>query len=58
MILLADGRVAAEGPPQALRDSRDELVHQYVNSLPDGPVEFHYPRVPIEQDLEMLPGPR
>ncbi|HEX2010851.1 MAG TPA: ATP-binding cassette domain-containing protein, partial [Roseateles sp.] len=56
VILLADGRVVAEGPPQALRDSRDELVHQYVNSLPDGPVGFHYPRVPFEEDLGMVAG--
>ncbi len=51
VILLANGKVGAEGSPESLRNSTDELVHQYVNSLPDGPVHFHYPRVPIEQDL-------
>jgi phospholipid/cholesterol/gamma-HCH transport system ATP-binding protein len=56
VILLADGRVVAEGSPDELRNSRDELVHQYVNSLPDGPVGFHYPRVPFEEDLGMVPG--
>lgn len=57
VILLADGRVVAEGSPAELRESRDELAHQYVNSLPDGPVQFHYPRVPIEEDLGMGPAP-
>jgi phospholipid/cholesterol/gamma-HCH transport system ATP-binding protein len=51
VILLADGKVVAEGTPAQMRDSADELVHQYVHSLPDGPVGFHYPRGPIAEDL-------
>lgn len=57
VILLADGKVVAEGSPESLRNSSDELVHQYVHSLPDGPVQFHYPRVPFDEDLGMVPGP-
>jgi phospholipid/cholesterol/gamma-HCH transport system ATP-binding protein len=56
VILLADGKVIAEGPPEQMRGSTDELVHQYVNSLPEGPVGFHYPRVPIEQELGLAVG--
>jgi phospholipid/cholesterol/gamma-HCH transport system ATP-binding protein len=57
VIVLADGRVVSEGPPAAVRDSTDELVHQYVNSLPDGPVGFHYARAPIEQDFGFATAP-
>jgi len=57
VILLADGRVAAEGSPGEMRGSTDELVHQYVNSLPEGPVGFHYPRVPIEDELGLAAAP-
>jgi phospholipid/cholesterol/gamma-HCH transport system ATP-binding protein len=51
VIVLADGKVVSEGSPDEMRSSIDPMVHQYVNSLPDGPVGFHYPRVPIEEDL-------
>jgi phospholipid/cholesterol/gamma-HCH transport system ATP-binding protein len=51
VIVLADGKVMAEGSPAEMRSSGNELVHQYVNSLPDGPVGFHYPRVPIAEEL-------
>jgi phospholipid/cholesterol/gamma-HCH transport system ATP-binding protein len=55
VILLADGKVMAQGSPDEMRGSSDPLVHQYVNSLPDGPVRFHYPRGPIEEDLGLVP---
>ncbi len=51
VIVLADGKVVSEGSPDEMRNSTDPMVHQYVNSLPDGPVGFHYPRVPIEEEL-------
>jgi len=51
VIVLANGAVAAQGRPQEVRQSSDPLVHQFVNALPDGPVHFHYPTVPVEQDF-------
>lgn len=57
VIVMAEGKVVAEGSPDEMRKSSDPLVHQYVNSLPDGPVGFHYPRVPIEQDLGLAIKP-
>jgi phospholipid/cholesterol/gamma-HCH transport system ATP-binding protein len=53
VIVMADGKVVSEGSPDEMRNSTDPMVHQYVNSLPDGPVGFHYTRVPIEEDLGM-----
>ncbi len=56
VIVLADGKVVAQGTPAEMRASADSMVHQYVNSLPDGPVGFHYPRVPIAEDLGLTPS--
>jgi phospholipid/cholesterol/gamma-HCH transport system ATP-binding protein len=56
IIVLADGKVVAQGTPGEMRSSSDAMVHQYVNSLPDGPVGFHYPRVPIAEDLGLAPS--
>jgi phospholipid/cholesterol/gamma-HCH transport system ATP-binding protein len=51
VIILANGKIAAEGSPDAVRSSTDPLVHQYVNALPDGPVCFHYPGVSVGEDF-------
>lgn len=51
VIILANGKIAAEGSPDEVRQSTDPLVHQYVNALPDGPVHFHYPGVSVEEDF-------
>lgn len=51
VIVLANGRIAAQGTPQEVRDSIDPLVHQFVNALPEGPVRFHYPAVPVDADF-------
>jgi phospholipid/cholesterol/gamma-HCH transport system ATP-binding protein len=51
VIVLANGKIAAQGTPQEVRDSADPLVHQFVNALPEGPVRFHYPSVPVEADF-------
>jgi phospholipid/cholesterol/gamma-HCH transport system ATP-binding protein len=51
VIILANGKIAAQGTPQEVKDSTDPLVHQFVNALPEGPVRFHYPAVGITQDF-------
>jgi phospholipid/cholesterol/gamma-HCH transport system ATP-binding protein len=51
VIVLANGKIAAQGTPDEVRNSTDPLVHQFVNALPEGPVRFHYPAVDIEQDF-------
>lgn len=54
--LINDGVVAAEGSPEALRASKDPFVVQFLNAQPDGPVGFHYPAPPVEQDLRLRSG--
>ena len=51
VIILANGKIAAQGTPAQLRESQDPLVHQFVNALPDGPVLFHYPAVSVQDDF-------
>ena len=51
VIILANGKIAAQGTPDEVRHSTDPLVHQFVNALPDGPVQFHYPGPTVDQDF-------
>jgi phospholipid/cholesterol/gamma-HCH transport system ATP-binding protein len=50
VIILANGRIAAQGTPQEVRHSTDPLVYQFVNAEPEGPVHFHYPAPAAAQD--------
>lgn len=50
---IADGVVAAQGTTEEVKDSKDAFVSQFIKALPDGPVPFHYPHDPYEQDLEL-----
>ncbi|MDO8456525.1 MAG: ABC transporter ATP-binding protein [Burkholderiaceae bacterium] len=56
VIILANGKIAAQGTPEMVRQSTDPLVYQYVNALPDGPVRFHYPGPSVNEDFGMVPG--
>jgi len=51
VIVLANGRIAAQGTPAEVRASDDPLVHQFVNALPEGPVHFHYPGPEVAADF-------
>jgi phospholipid/cholesterol/gamma-HCH transport system ATP-binding protein len=51
VIVLANGKIAAQGTPDEVRNSADPLVHQFVHALADGPVHFHYPGASVEQDF-------
>jgi phospholipid/cholesterol/gamma-HCH transport system ATP-binding protein len=51
VIVLANGKIAAQGTPDEVRNSSDPLVHQFVNALPEGPVQFHYPAADIADDF-------
>jgi phospholipid/cholesterol/gamma-HCH transport system ATP-binding protein len=57
VIILADGRVAAQGTPDEVRVSTDPLVRQFVGMAVDGPVQFHYPGPTVEQDFGIEVAP-
>jgi phospholipid/cholesterol/gamma-HCH transport system ATP-binding protein len=40
--IIAEGRVAGEGPPRELQESQDPAVDQFMNGKVDGPIPFHY----------------
>ena len=40
---ISEGRVVAEGTPEAIRNTSDPFVHQFIHAEADGPVPFHYP---------------
>ena len=51
VIVLANGKIAAQGTPDEVLHSADPLVHQFVHGLADGPVRFQYPGNSVEQDF-------
>jgi len=51
VVILANGRIAAEGTPDEVRHSEDPLVQQFVQAQADGPVHFHYPGPTLAQDF-------
>jgi phospholipid/cholesterol/gamma-HCH transport system ATP-binding protein len=51
VIVLANGKIAAQGTPDEVRQSTDPLVQQFVTAAPDGPVRFHYPGPSVAQDF-------
>jgi phospholipid/cholesterol/gamma-HCH transport system ATP-binding protein len=40
--LISDGKVAASGSPDELRNTTSDLVRQFMHGMADGPVAFHY----------------
>ena len=58
VVILANGKIAAQGTPDDVRNSTDPLVHQFVNALADGPVRMHYPGPGVEEDFGLARGDR
>ena len=52
VIILAGGKIAAQGTPQEVMASKDPLVDQFVHAREDGPVPFHYPGPTVAQDFD------
>ena len=51
LYVIFEGRVVAQGTPDALAKDRSEWVRQFMDGLPDGPVHFHYPAPELAEDL-------
>ena len=54
VVILNQGKVAFEGTVDAVQNSKDPLVYQYIHELPDGPVQFHYPAKPMGMDFGVV----
>ena len=51
VVLVANGRIVAQGTPAEMTASDDPLVKQFVHAEPDGPVRFHHPAVDAGHDF-------
>jgi phospholipid/cholesterol/gamma-HCH transport system ATP-binding protein len=51
--VLASGRIIGQGTPDAVMNSEDARVRQFLQGLPDGPVPFHYPAPDYRRDLQL-----
>ena len=51
LYLIADGDVIAHGTPGMLDFHEDSRVEQFMHGQPDGPVPFHYPARPFQDDI-------
>ena len=51
--VIADGRVIGSGTPEAVLQSDDPHLRQFICGLADGPVPFHYPARDYRQDLHL-----
>ncbi len=43
LYFVSEGKIVAQGTPDAVRASTDPFVRQFVDGASDGPVPFHYP---------------
>jgi phospholipid/cholesterol/gamma-HCH transport system ATP-binding protein len=51
--VIGDGTILGKGTSQEVAASDDPYLKQFVNALPDGPVRFHFPGPPLEEDLRL-----
>jgi phospholipid/cholesterol/gamma-HCH transport system ATP-binding protein len=53
--VISDGAIVGKGTPDEIRSSPSAYLRQFVNALPDGPVRFHFPAPPLEEDVRLKP---
>jgi len=51
LYFMSDGRIVAEGTPEAMRSASEPFVNQFVRGESDGPIPFHYPAPAYADDL-------
>ena len=51
--VIAEGKLMGEGTPDELLASEDPYLKQFLKALPDGPVRFHFPAKPLEEELRL-----
>jgi phospholipid/cholesterol/gamma-HCH transport system ATP-binding protein len=54
--VICDGVVLGRGKSDEIKNSTSPYLRQFVNALPDGPVRFHFPGPPLEEDLRLTPS--
>jgi phospholipid/cholesterol/gamma-HCH transport system ATP-binding protein len=51
MVVLFRGKVVADGPPEAIQNSPDPLVQQFITGSPDGPIPLRQSSRDYLEDL-------
>lgn len=51
VVILFNGKILGVGTPSEILSSPSPQVQQFVQGLADGPVSFHFPAKPIEEEL-------
>lgn len=51
VIVIANGKVLAQGTPAEVEANQDPYVQQFIKGLPEGPVKFHYPARNLQEDF-------
>jgi phospholipid/cholesterol/gamma-HCH transport system ATP-binding protein len=51
--VIGDGVILGQGTSKEVSESDDPYLKQFLNALPDGPVRFHFPGPPLEEDLRI-----
>jgi phospholipid/cholesterol/gamma-HCH transport system ATP-binding protein len=51
VIVIANGKVLAQGSPAEVEANSDSYVQQFIQGLPEGPVKFHYPAIDLLKDF-------
>lgn len=54
--IISAGKVVESGTPDSLGNSQSEWTRQFIEGLADGPVPFHYPSLPLMDDLYNTSG--
>jgi phospholipid/cholesterol/gamma-HCH transport system ATP-binding protein len=54
--VICDGVVLGRGTSEEVARSDDPYLKQFLNALPDGPVRFHFPGPPLQEDLGIPSG--
>jgi phospholipid/cholesterol/gamma-HCH transport system ATP-binding protein len=54
--VIVDKKIVGHGTPDAIRQDDSKSLQQFIQGLPDGPVPFHYPAAPLEQDFMGMPA--
>lgn len=49
--VISDGKLIGKGTVEEIKHDPSEKLQQFLQGLPDGPVPFHFPAIPFEQDL-------
>jgi phospholipid/cholesterol/gamma-HCH transport system ATP-binding protein len=51
--VIAEGVLKGEGTPEEMLNSEDPFLKQFLHALPDGPVRFHFPGRPLDEELRL-----